>query len=909
MDGSMKTSPSNLEASIVYLAQFKGLHTYQTFDDRPEKDPALSRILHAPAELAGLNSRGAGVFVMVNEGDGLGRKTENVTRIRAYFADFDGAPLPLTWPLDPCLIVETSSGKYHAYWILDDGESVLLDNAAFSKQQAAVALIVGSQPNDCKGLNRVMRLPGYLHQKGEPFRSRIVSCTGERFTLAQIQSVFPLPVQPARSVAPERPIKPVPSDKPTTTTQAQTQRKYALTTLRGLADELAGTPEGGRNAKLNALTYKAGRLVGGGHLERGEVEAALSAAAYAAGLPEPEIQATLPRALADGQAEPDLLEQVGNHTSKGRAKQSGNDAEGDGEDSGNKRAPAGTRALEYALEDGAELWHDQSGHAFMTATTNGHREHYRLPSRAMRDYLQALYWRKEKRALNGQAQGEAVGLMESLARREGQEHLTAVRVAHHGGQTYLDLGSDNWEVVEIGRGYWTITKPSECPVRFTRPRGFLALPRPVEGGDLNELREFVSTDERGFMMCVSWLLGAASGLSPYPVLALSGEQGSGKSTGGSNIKNLLDPSEADRRRAPKQEHDLFIAAQASHILSFDNLSSIPAWLSDALCTVSTGGAFAARELYSGTEETVLKAVRPVIVNGIPDLLARPDLAERALTVMFHRVQHRQPEQILSARYKWARPRMLGALLTALAEGLKHLPTTQLENSPRLADFARLIVAAEARLPWPAGAFLSAYSQMQSEAASTVLDGEPMAEALRAFIDNAQDWRGTVKNLLTTLNEQEGYPDEHRPPQGWPRTPRAFGATLRRLAPALRKTGYEIAAGRRTNEGEQYVLRKEPDSTYTTYTTYTEPRQDSENSRVRREAQPTPGQPNVHGAEDSVYVGAEGVQVEEPNVHAENSVSDSESVRSVGSVRSSGLFSTAEDDRQPLDAASGWEDNK
>ena len=175
--------------------------------------------------------------------------------------------------------------------------------------------------------------------------------------------------------------------------------------------------------------------------------------------------------------------------------------------------------------------------------------------------------------------------------------------------------------------------------------------------------------------------------------------------------------------------------------------------------------------------------------------------------------------------------------------------------------------------------------MQSEAASTVLDGEPMAEALRAFIDDVQDWQGTVKGLLNELNTQEGYPDSHRPPQGWPRTPRAFGAALRRLAPALRKTGYEIAAGGRSNEGERYVLRKESESTCTTYTTYTEPRPDSVKPGVHCEPLPTPGQANVHGSEGGVYVGPEQVYIGEGDVHAEKSVSDSESVGSAGSVRS------------------------
>ena len=489
----------------------------------------------------------------------------------------------------------------------------------------------------------------------------------------------------------------------------------------------------------------------------------------------------------------------------GTRKSSSKGQEDTDSDDDRKRPPAGTRVLEYAQEDGAELWHDQSGNAYLTATVGGHREHYRLPSRGARDYLQALYYARERRALNGQAQGEAVGLMQALARREGKEYCTAVRLAHIDGFTYIDLGTPTWEAVEIGKGYWKVIRPHECPVRFTRPPGFLPLPEPVDGGDLRELGEFLNTDRRGLMMCTAWLLAAASGISPYPVLALSGEQGTGKSTAASVLRNLLDPNQADRRRAPKEERDLFISAQNTHVLSYDNLSSVPAWLSDALCVLSTGGAFTARTLYSDNEETILDAVRPVIMNGIPDLLARPDLAERALTVTLQRIpdDRRTPEKVFWERYERARARLLGALLTALGCALKELEHTELEQAPRLADFARLIVAGEAALPWSGGEFLRAYTQMQSEAAVTVLEGEPVAEALRAFIADKGEWTGTVKKLLGILEERE-YPDT-RPPAAWPKTPRAFGAALRRLAPALSKTGYSVAPAGRSKEGERYTL--------------------------------------------------------------------------------------------------------
>ena len=563
-----------------------------------------------------------------------------------------------------------------------------------------------------------------------------------------------------------------------------------------------------------------------------------------------------------------------------------------------KRPPAGTRVLEYAQEDGAELWHDQGGNAYLTATVSGHREHYRLPSRAARDYLQALFYDREKRALNSQAQGEAVTLMQAIARREGNEYRTAVRLAHVEGVTYIDLGMSTWEAVEVGKGYWKIIKPHDCPVRFTRPAGFLPLPAPVEGGHLEELGEFLNTDPRGLMMCTAWMLGAVSGVSPYPLLALSGEQGTGKSTAASVLRNLLDPNQADRRRAPKEERDLFIAAQNTHVLSFDNLSSVPAWLSDSLCVLSTGGAFTARTLYSDNEETILEAVRPVIMNGIPDLLARPDLAERALTVTLYRIpdSKRTPERVFWARYGRARGRLLGALLTALGRALAALEHTELERAPRLADFARLIVAGESALPWRSGEFLSEYSRMQSEAASTVLEGEPVAEALRAFIDDEGEWKGTVKKLLGILEGRE-YPDT-RPPAAWPRTARALGASLRRLAPALSKTGYMVTPAGRSSEGEQYTLQrtsqneaKEPtqSSSLTAGPCDTPKRRvNIEEGKFIQAVQSTPGA-GTQGSQGELPVKLTDIAANE--VHRKNSVLDRVDVDREGDARSIPFLST------------------
>ena len=148
--------------------------TFQTFNDGKTQNGKLARILQGRLKdhedtLNTLNSQGAGVFVMVNHGDGQGRKTINVTGVRALFVDLDGAPLePVTdCAIEPHMVIESSRDRYHAYWLVSD---CALDQ--FTKLQAALAIKFNSDPK-VKDLPRVMRLPGYWHQKDTAFLTSI----------------------------------------------------------------------------------------------------------------------------------------------------------------------------------------------------------------------------------------------------------------------------------------------------------------------------------------------------------------------------------------------------------------------------------------------------------------------------------------------------------------------------------------------------------------------------------------------------------------------------------------------------------------------------------------------------------------------------------------------------------------
>src|SRR5499427_1527114 len=315
---------------------------------------------------------------------------------------------------------------------------------------------------------------------------------------------------------------------------------------------------------------------------------------------------------------------------------------------------------------------------------------------------------------------------------------------------YLDLGDQSWRAVEIDATGWRII--DSPPVRFRRAAGMQPLPMPMSGGSVEKLRSFLNVKtDADFVLAVAWLLAALRDLGPYPVLVLSGEQGSAKSTFSTILRALVDPNTAPLRALPREDRDLFIAANNGHVLAFDNVSGLPFWISDTLCRLATGGGFAVRQLYTDQDEVLFDACRPMILNGIEDIVARPDLADRAIFLTLEPIpeEQRRPEQELLAEFESMRALILGALLDAVTHGLRQLPRVRLDRLPRMADFARWSTACETAI-WPAGTFWTAYSSNRDEAVADVIEADPIANAVRALMAMRTRWTGTASDLLSAL---------------------------------------------------------------------------------------------------------------------------------------------------------------
>jgi DNA polymerase I-like protein with 3'-5' exonuclease and polymerase domains len=487
-------------------------------------------------------------------------------------------------------------------------------------------------------------------------------------------------------------------------------------------------------------------------------------------------------------------------------------AEDDDEDGGTESQA--TQLVQMA--ESWELFHTPDQEAYVTFPgPDGQLETAKVNTKPTRQRLAHAYYDHYQHTPRSQALQDALGVLAGHALYKGHEIAVHTRLAQQAGVIWLDLANEGREAVAISTSGWRIVPSADVPVKFRRPRGMLALPRPVAGGSLAQLHTFLNLESATESKLIdAWLIQSLRPEGPYPVLALHGEQGSAKSTTARILRALVDPNVAPLRSGPKDERDLIIAASNGWMVVLDNLSSIPDWLSDALCRLATGGGVSTRELYSDDAEIIFNAQRPPILTGITELATRSDLLDRTIIVNLPEIppKNRRTEKKFWAQFDKVRPGILGALLDGVAGALKCHTSVEIAQLPRMADFATWATAAEPALGWESGAFLAAYTANQSTTNDMALETIAVVPVLRTFVERVQKWTGTASELLKALERQAvanlqadrnadpslTTPDQERRDleavrkfDGWPKRAHTLSGQLRRVAPNLRATGITI----------------------------------------------------------------------------------------------------------------------
>lgn len=448
--------------------------------------------------------------------------------------------------------------------------------------------------------------------------------------------------------------------------------------------------------------------------------------------------------------------------------------------SGSTKKSTAEKLVELAL-DVYDIHVDTDGKPFGIRQGGGHVARYLTSGcPSLQAELGALYYRETRHVPSQNAKTEATAVLEYEAADQDPVPVST-RVATADGMLYVDLGDADEHVVRIGPDGWDVIT-DDVPVVFTRTRLTKALPMPSETGDLQRLWKFVNVpDEETRHLFTGWLVSAIVLIGlPCPILALLGEQGTAKTSGMRTLLSLVDPSTSPVRRPPKDADSLMHGTHSCRAVGFDNLSSIPPWMSDALCRIVTGESDADRSLYTDDDLRIISSQAAVAFTGIDVGALRGDLAERCLwgDLQVIPASRRLSERELNQAWETAYPIILGGLYDLIAQVLAARPDVHLTEKPRMADFAEILAAMDAATGSRA---LARYLEDQENVAADIVDTAPVPVAIAKVVTG--QWEGTAKQLYGQLEK----PADDR---FWP-TARGMDGQLKRFAPDLRKAGWTV----------------------------------------------------------------------------------------------------------------------
>jgi hypothetical protein len=434
-----------------------------------------------------------------------------------------------------------------------------------------------------------------------------------------------------------------------------------------------------------------------------------------------------------------------------------------------------------------ELVHTKKKEPFAIMEVNNVRQVHSLHSPSFGEWIASSYYADKKTALSEASLKTVLSTLSGKAVFEGRLIEIHTRIAKTDQGYWLDLCNDHWQVILINSSGWQVMSGPSIPL-FRRSDSMQAIPVPLKGGSLNDLWPLINIPREERLLIVAWLLECLRADTPHVVLELVGEQGAAKSSTQNLLRMLIDPNVANLRASPKTVQDVWVGAQNSHLVSFENISHLSHEIQDSACVLATGGAYASRTLYTNTSESIIELRKPIVINGIAACVTAPDLLDRAISLELPPVVNRVQSQEITRRFEAHYPHLVGALLDQFVNALDVLDSVTIANDdkPRMLDFAYLGEAVHQANGLAAGTFIAQYQTMRQKGVQRTIESSPVGLALSIFLDhNTRGWSGRLIELLTIL-------DQYKPlgANNWPRSPKALGDSLRRLSPALRTLGIQ-----------------------------------------------------------------------------------------------------------------------
>jgi len=456
--------------------------------------------------------------------------------------------------------------------------------------------------------------------------------------------------------------------------------------------------------------------------------------------------------------------------------------------------------ISMILQNTELLFHDQYGEPFAVIKRHTHNEIWPICSKSFKRWACRLLWDRRKIAPGGTLVRDVLNIIEGYACFDGPIYPLHNRVTWSGDSIYYDLSDSHWRAVKISKAGWDIVNP---PVLFRRYAHQKAQVEPVQA-DINDykhllLKYFNLKDEHDKTLLLVTVVTFLIPDIPHPVWVPYGPPGSTKSTMLRIIKELVDPSRL-RDLAFPSDHQQFVQQMSHHYFcSYDNVSRLAPWISDALCRCITGTGFSKRKLYSNDDDIIYNFKRCLGINGINIVPRNADLLERSILSGLSKPHTYIPEGEFWKQFQKDKPRILGALFTIISKVLA-MEKMGPACGARMADYLMWGQAVAQVLSYGANAFKNAYFKNCETRNIEALEAHPVGPAIQALMRRMNGWKGKPSQLLTKLEEIAEDEKISTRNGRWPKSPSALSRRLNEVKVNLEDVGiwFEVSkSGDRT----------------------------------------------------------------------------------------------------------------
>lgn len=451
--------------------------------------------------------------------------------------------------------------------------------------------------------------------------------------------------------------------------------------------------------------------------------------------------------------------------------------------------------IEQALGYEDIFFHNSVEETFVAVDKGNVYEVHRLEDKKYQMLLRKRFYDELGKAISKDNINQAIGVLEAKALYEGAELEVYKRCAEVDGVTYYDLCDKESTIIRIDENGWRVDDTKQ--MLFIRKNNMGEQVMPIHYDDLlgllNKYFRFKDEEDR-ILHTVSLVTRFISDI-PHPIEVIHGEKGASKTTTMRMNKSLIDPSPRDVSSMPKATQDLAISINNTYMACYDNLDIISSERSDLLCIASTGGVYPKRKLYTNDEESMMSLKSKITLNGINVVAIKPDLLDRCIVLALERIpeSERMEERLIWSSFNEDKPKILGAILTALSRAKRIYPTLKLTKLGRMADFTMWGYAVAEALEIGGEEFLKAYLNNQKKANQEAVESNPVATALIKYMDENLNFNGTVSSLLIHLKQVAEVENIDTTSKLWAKEPNVLSRRLNEMKSNLELEGiyYEI----------------------------------------------------------------------------------------------------------------------